>query len=339
MYDSDIFLEDTDKLKNFVSGLIKEYENNLKLVKDKRKSYLNKLSEKEAASFLCISNKDSLLFPTSYKGINIEELKLEIAEIEEDINRLTHKEESLKYDIMQFKRIRAFLEEKKQLYCNSDHKYLKIQEQDRQRIARDLHDSTIQILSSLIHKIELCTRLVDMDPVRTRLELITMTNTIKEVIGEIREIIYNLNPMSLEDLGLITTVERFINQLMMNHDIKVSFNYNEEKKDILGIVNLSIFRIIQEACNNAIKHAEAKSIEINIFYNEKYINISVKDDGKGFDTELKQNIKNDNYTGYGLSFMKERVNLLSGKINIESNINKGTIVTVKVPITISEGEE
>ena len=112
MYDSDIFLEDTDKLKNFVSGLIKEYENNLKLVKDKRKSYLNKLSEKEAASFLCISNKDSLLFPTSYKGINIEELKLEIAEIEEDINRLTHKEESLKYDIMQFKRIRAFLEEK-----------------------------------------------------------------------------------------------------------------------------------------------------------------------------------------------------------------------------------
>ena len=126
---------------------------------------------------------------------------------------------------------------------------------------------------------------------------------------------------------------------MMNHDIKVSFNYNEEKKDILGIVNLSIFRIIQEACNNAIKHAEAKSIEINIFYNEKYINISVKDDGKGFDTELKQNIKNDNYTGYGLSFMKERVNLLSGKINIESNINKGTIVTVKVPITISEGEE
>ncbi len=102
---------------------------------------------------------------------------------------------------------------------------------------------------------------------------------------------------------------------------------------------MSIFRIIQEACNNAIKHAEAKSIEINIFYNEKYINISVKDDGKGFDTELKQNIKNDNYTGYGLSFMKERVNLLSGKINIKSNINKGTIVTVKVPITISEGEE
>ena len=141
-----------------------------------------------------------------------------------------------------------------------------------------------------------------MDPVRTRLELITMTNTIKEVISEIREIIYNLNPMSLEDLGLITTIERFINQLMMNHDIKVSFNYNEEKKDILGIVNLSIFRIIQEACNNAIKHAEAKSIEINIFYNEKYINISVKDDGKGFDTELKQNIINDNYTGYGLSY-------------------------------------
>ena len=110
-----------------------------------------------------------------------------------------------------------------------------------------------------------------MDPVRTKLELITMTNTIKEVIGEIREIIYNLNPMSLEDLGLITTVERFINQLMMNHDIKVSFNYNEEKKDILGIVNLSIFRIIQEACNNAIKHAEAKSIEINIFYNENIL--------------------------------------------------------------------
>lgn len=97
-----------------------------------------------------------------------------------------------------------------------------------------------------------------MDPVRTKLELGSMTNTLKAVINELREIIYNLKPMSLEDLGLLLTVERYANQLMMNHDIKVRISHNDEIDDILPVIKLSLFRLIQEACNNAIKHAESK---------------------------------------------------------------------------------
>ena len=216
---------------------------------------------------------------------------------------------------------------------------MNLQERDRQRIARDLHDSTVQNLTSLIHKIQLCLRLVDMDPVRTKLELGSMTNTLKAVINELREIIYNLKPMSLEDLGLLLTVERYANQLMMNHDIKVRISHNDEIDDILPVIKLSLFRLIQEACNNAIKHAESKNIDIKIYFKKNQVSVTVIDDGKGFDLDCIGDNAQKDYSGYGLSIMKERVYLLSGTMKLDSTINKGTIVTITVPIFKSKGEE
>ena len=93
--------------------------------------------------------------------------------------------------------------------------------------------------------------------------------------------------MSLDDLGLITTIDRYISQLMMNHDIKINLTYNKEEHDILPVIKLSLFRMIQEACNNAIKHANAKTIDIDIEYEEKYIKASIADDGKGFEADGK----------------------------------------------------
>jgi len=141
----------------------------------------------------------------------------------------------------------------------------------------------------------------------------------------------------LDDLGLLTTVERFVNQLMMSHDIKINVTHNDEIEDILPVIKISIFRIIQEACINAIKHADAKSIDINITYNEQNIEVSIADDGKGFDAENRKDQVAPDYSGYGLSIMKERVYLLSGTMKIKSAINKGTIVTITVPITKSGG--
>lgn len=330
-----------DGIKDFIINLIEENKNSIAGVLQQKAIYKNDISEKEALihSLSKTKAKSSNLFSPNSKDYGIEEYKNELQNIKAELQNAEEEEKRLKNIGIQIMEVKRELVDKEPHRYNIGMNILELQERDRQRIARDLHDSTVQNLTSLIHKSELCLRLVDMDPVRTKLELNTMSNTLKSVINEIREIIYNLKPMSLEDLGLVATIERFVNQLMINHDIKVNVKHNEEKQDILPVIKLSVFRIIQEACNNVVKHANAKSIDIDIRYDTKYITVSVADDGKGFDAENKLDYVTPDYSGYGLTIMKERVYLLAGTMKIQSTLNKGTIVTISVPIPNSEGEE
>lgn len=331
----------SDNLGKFIVNLIDEYVKRLLEISEQKKENLNNISEKEALIYTITQTRKekSNLFSPNSKDYSIEEYYVELDKSREMIDNIEKEQNKLESIVIHLRQLYKSLIDKETPHFNIGRNILDIQEQDRQRIARDLHDSTVQSLTSLIHKAELCTRLVDMDPVRTKLELNTMSNTLKSVINEIREIIYNLKPMSLDDLGLLATIERYINQLMMLHDIKVKITHNEEPKDIIPVIKLSVFRIIQEACNNAIKHADARCIKINIDYKTNLIIISIKDDGKGFDADNQNNEIATDFSGYGLSIMKERVYLLSGTMKIQSTINKGTIITITVPITKSEGEE
>jgi len=330
---------DYENTKKIISDLINEYKYRQNQIIEKMKSYQNELAETENIIKSIKEEKSDIskmLSPNS-KDYNIEKYEEKLRNIREKIENLNKEIKETENRIIQLETVLNILNQQKS-QIDIGLNILELQEQDRQRIARDLHDSTVQNLTSLIHKCELSTKFVDIDPVRTRLELLTISNTLKSVINEIREIIFNLKPMSLDDLGLIMTIERFINQLMNHHDIEIKLKYNEERNDILPVINLSIFRIIQEACNNAIKHANAKCIEIDIKYDENHINITIKDDGKGFDTnEIKERITQD-YTGCGLSIMKERVYLLSGTLDIQSKINKGTIINISVPYSC-KGED
>jgi two-component system, NarL family, sensor histidine kinase DegS len=215
---------------------------------------------------------------------------------------------------------------------------LEAQEIERQRIARDLHDSTVQNLTSLVHKTELCNKLIDIDSIRAKLELTTMSHTIKTVINDMRGVIYNLKPMSIEDLGLTVTVERYAKQLMSTNNITVFVHANDETKDILPVINLTLFRIIQEACVNVLKHAKATMISIDICYKEQGVIVIVKDNGVGFD-KSEYNGSLEHSSSFGLSIMKERISLLSGNLDVQSEKGKGTIITVSAPLTIYEGDK
>lgn len=216
---------------------------------------------------------------------------------------------------------------------------LEAQERERQRIARDLHDSTVQNLTSLVHKTELCSKLIGVDSIRAKLELTTMSNTIKTTINDMRDTIYNLKPMSLDDLGLVVTVERYAKQLMITQDIQIFIHNNYEKEDVLPVIKLTLFRIIQEACRNVIKHANAKIIKIDISYDDQRIIVAVMDNGIGFDVVKQQAKGSEESSNFGLSIMRERISLLSGTLEIISEKEKGTIVTISVPLTIREGEK
>ncbi len=216
---------------------------------------------------------------------------------------------------------------------------LEAQEIERQRIARDLHDSTVQNLTSLVHKAELCIKLIDIDSIRAKLELSAMSNTIKTVINDMRGIIYNLKPMSLDDIGLTVTVDRYASRLMDLNNINIIVRSNEETKEIHPVIKLTLFRIIQEACNNVIKHANATTINIDINYDDHNVNVSIRDNGSGFNINNSHGEGHGHSSSFGLSIMRERISLLSGTVDIKSEKGIGTTVTVSAPLTIYEGDK
>lgn len=213
---------------------------------------------------------------------------------------------------------------------------LETQENERQRISRELHDYTVQNLTSLVHKTELCSKLVEMDPVRCKLELSMMSKTLRDIINDTRQMIYNLRPMSFDDIGLDITVERALDKLENSEQKKIKFSVVGEPYQIKPVIGITLLRIIQEGCSNAIRHAESTYINVVLKYETDKISVMIEDDGKGFDMNQICTDDRDDNSGFGLSMMKERVYLLSGNIEIESKINCGTKIFVNVPIKNKE---
>jgi two-component system sensor histidine kinase DegS len=223
--------------------------------------------------------------------------------------------------------------------CSESEKYkidiLRSQEFERKRIARDLHDTVVQNLTNLIHKAELTLKVMDFDPIRAKLELMSITKNTREIIDEIRNIIYDLRPMAFDDIGIDVIIERKLSEIR-EIGVLVKYEVEGEIGEVDQIVLLTLIRIVGEACNNTLKHGKANKIEVKLRYLENFIEIYIKDDGIGFNMKDDMNINYESKSGFGLSMMRERVYLLSGIITFTSKENEGTEIYVKVPKCFKE---
>lgn len=204
---------------------------------------------------------------------------------------------------------------------------LNVQEEDRQRIARDLHDTSLQNLAHLVHKIELCTLYIDKDPVQAKLELSLVSKCLKETIEEIRNTIFDLRPMTFDDFGFKATLERLFTNIGEKQGLKVFMDIEEVPCET-NLILVSIYRVIQESLVNIVKHADAHSVWISCHSIENVCVIDIRDDGVGFNME--DNREKEKH--FGLPVMRERIRLLGGKIQIESQVNKGTEIHIEVPL-------
>ena len=206
---------------------------------------------------------------------------------------------------------------------------LDIQEKERHRIARDLHDTTLQNLSHLVHNIELSSLYIDKDPIRARLELEVVNKKLKSVIQEMRNIIFDLRPMTFDDFGIKESFERLVDKL--KETSKISIDYNIDNINCNNsLILMTIFRIVEECLNNAIKHSGGSKIffEIKKDDNDNCI-IVVSDNGVSFDSK---NISSSKDGHFGLCILEERVKLLSGTMQIDSKPEHGTTIKILVPL-------
>ena len=216
------------------------------------------------------------------------------------------------------------LKKKHQVQEEFSRKLIDSQEIERKRIASSLHDSHGQNLLVISNEMQYFTK----EHNEYKNELQPVTNIIQESIDEIREISYALHPHQLDKLGLVKTIKSMFNKVSGSTDIKFdltidNIDYVFEKK-----IEINIYRIIQEATNNIIKHSEASEVRIDIKKKLESVEILINDNGKGFDKDEKLRSS----TGLGLSGIHERVNLINGKLAIESQEEKGTQIAINIPL-------
>lgn len=205
---------------------------------------------------------------------------------------------------------------------------IKAQEEERRRVARDIHDGPAQSMANVILRIEICERLLEKNPAQVPKELRELKKVLKNSLQDVRKIIFDLRPMALDDLGIIPTLKRYFNEYEERTGLKVELIAFGQEKRISSAMEVAIFRVIQEAVNNAYKHAQASKVVVRLEMTPKVVNCSIKDDGVGF--VVKEKMGQDKT--FGLIGMRERIELLKGTFEINSSPGKGTEIKFQIPL-------
>ncbi|MHB8158213.1 MAG: sensor histidine kinase [Desulfocucumaceae bacterium] len=206
---------------------------------------------------------------------------------------------------------------------------IKAQEEERHRVARDIHDGPAQLLANIVMRAEFCLKLMDIDHTKVRDELQALQHMVRQSLQDVRKIIFDLRPMMLDDLGLIPAVKRYIEDFQSKYDLMVEFVVIGSPRRFSVTLEVAIFRILQECLSNIRKHARATLVTVKIEFVSKKINASVKDNGVGFDQNKV--INRGNTECFGILGMRERTQILNGEINVLSAQGQGTVISISVP--------
>ncbi|MCR6112172.1 histidine kinase [Bacillus sp. A301a_S52] len=206
-------------------------------------------------------------------------------------------------------------------------KIIQAQEEERKKISREIHDGPAQTMANVMLRSELVEKVLDQDGVeKARVEIHDLRRMVKNSLSEVRRIIYDLRPMTLDDLGLVPTLTKYLRNIEEHTGVSITFHRLGKEQRLPSEMEVAIFRFIQEAVQNACKHAEAAEIVVKMEMKKDIVNAVIKDDGKGFDPSVKKE------GSFGLVGMKERINMLDGRLSIDSKPGKGTLIMVQVPV-------
>ncbi len=204
------------------------------------------------------------------------------------------------------------------------------QEAERQRVARELHDETGQALTAIGMGLRAAENTIRLDVDKTALNLRQLEGLVAKSLDELRRLIADLRPSHLDDLGLVATLRWYVGELQARSGIQIDLNVVGERQSLPIEVKTAIFRIIQEALTNVLRHAQAKHVKVSLTYNHDAVLAEVEDDGIGFEMHA---LDRSRRLPFGIIGMQERASLIGGRLEIFSQPGKGTFVQLVVPYT------
>lgn len=203
-------------------------------------------------------------------------------------------------------------------------------ETERRRLSRALHDGPAQSMTNFILQAEICQRLFNSDHQRAEQELIALKSASTDTFQRIRDFVFELRPMMLDDLGLVPTLRRYAEMFKTKHGIPVEVTIVGKDRRVEPQVEVAVFRIVQELLNNIRDHSEATQARITLEIEDDGVRAIVYDNGAGFnvDDALAEARKKGTV---GLNTLFERVEMLRGRLDIDSKPGQGTQVLVTLP--------
>lgn len=219
-------------------------------------------------------------------------------------------------------------------------KIILAQEEERKRIAREIHDGLAQTMANVVLRTEIAERMLTKQQAISAVkeELSDLKSQVRDGIEEVRKIIFNLRPMALDDLGLVPTLRKFVQDYEEKTKILTKFEMVGKEFRLPSGMEAAVYRLVQEAFSNVMKHAQATHVVLELTFQKSMVKITVTDNGTGF---LKERIdrKIESGSHFGLVGMRERVELLEGRMDIQSTIGVGTKLSMVIPIKSETKED
>lgn len=206
-----------------------------------------------------------------------------------------------------------------------------VEEEVRKRLARDLHDGPAQLLSAIIMEIRFTLQLLEKSPHKVREELSQLESTVSKALRQVRTMLFDLRPVILETHGLIPALQSYVERLRDSEDMDIHLQMEGKLKRLEGKAESAIFAIVQEAVNNARKYARQSPVWLKVARRKEELEVSVRDQGPGFDVAQVE-ASYGQRGSLGLLNMRERAEMVNGHLSIQSEIGKGTTVTLIVPL-------
>ena len=208
---------------------------------------------------------------------------------------------------------------------------LQFAERENKRLAREIHDGPIQQFAAAILSFEYLERVVALgDKDAINVEIARIQEQLQEALTDFRGFLLQLQPLGLER-GLGRAIVRLAETYRVRHEIDFVVDTNQEEDEFSMVLRQNVFRVVQEAASNAMRHGSAKNIAVRYSYTDKDLFIEIVDDGRGFDVEQGRTAAAERGS-FGLSNMSERVHFVNGSLNIDSAPGKGTRIAIRVPI-------
>ncbi|CEG22213.1 Signal transduction histidine-protein kinase/phosphatase DegS [Planococcus massiliensis] len=207
---------------------------------------------------------------------------------------------------------------------------IEAQEEERKRLSREIHDGPAQMMANVLLRSDLIDRTFrEKGPELAFKEITSLKEMVRDALTEVRRIIYDLRPMALDDLGLVPTLKKYIDTTEeYNKGTRMNFQSTGKEVRLPSNYETAIFRLVQEAITNAVRHGKASEIDVNVEWLEKQVTIIVKDNGSGFDKSIVKS------QSFGLMGMKERIELINGDFIINSSLGNGTVLMFIIPLTL-----
>ncbi|RNF38197.1 sensor histidine kinase [Planococcus salinus] len=205
---------------------------------------------------------------------------------------------------------------------------IEAQEEERKRLSREIHDGPAQMMANVLLRSDLIERTFrEKGPEKAFREISSLKEMVRHALTEVRRIIYDLRPMALDDLGLVPTLKKYLETIEdYNQGVRLNFRSLGNEARLPNNHEASIFRLVQEAVSNAIRHGKATEIEVEVEWMKEHVSLVIKDNGVGFDQSLVKD------QSFGLIGMKERIDLIEGDFFINSSPGNGTMLMFQIPL-------